>query len=256
METLNLDSIGPLPPDEWGNMYILVIICCFTRFVELYAIRDTGAVTAARCLLQHLGRYGAPSQIRSDRGTQFANDTIAELTKLIGTEQVLNLSYSHEENGIVERENKEVMRHLKAMVLEKDIKPEWSIHLPLIQRILNASEHSVLHVSPAQLLYGNAITLDRGIFLPQAEREGTSMSLSEWAAKMLEKQGRLLQIAKMHQHAADEYHIASANAQRSEFPVNSYVLVQYRERPPTKFHTNWKGPMRVINYNMYILYKT
>ena len=36
-ERLNIDSIGPLEADEEGNRYIIVIIDCFTRFVELVA---------------------------------------------------------------------------------------------------------------------------------------------------------------------------------------------------------------------------
>ena len=32
-----------------------------------------------------------------------------------------------------------------------------------------------------------------------------------------------------------------------EYLPNSYVLVHYRpDLPPTRLHTNWKGPMRVI----------
>ena len=31
MQTLNVDSIGPLPEDDEGYKYIIVIICCFTR---------------------------------------------------------------------------------------------------------------------------------------------------------------------------------------------------------------------------------
>ena len=33
----------------------------------------------------------------------------------------------------------------------------------------------------------------------------------------------------------------------TEYAVNSYVLVHYcTGLPPTRLHTNWKGPMRVI----------
>jgi hypothetical protein len=65
----------------------------------------------------------------------------------------------------------------------------------------------------------------------------------------------LISIAQESQRSNDEYHIAQAAPQRTEFPINSYVLVQYRERPPTKLHMNWRGPMRVINYtqNVYTL---
>lgn len=250
MDTINMDSIGRVPPDEFGNTYILVLICCFTRFVELYAVPDLSAPVAARCLLQHIGRYGAPAFIRSDQGPQFANQVIAELLKLVGTEHQLTLAYSKQENAIVERANKEVMRHLRAILLDKNITNDWAICLPLVQRIMNASMHSAIGVSPAQLVFGNAITLDKGIFLPQ-KKVGTDdkqIPLSEWAEKLLKKQAQIIDIAQKAQQVTDDYHISTASAKRTEFPINSYVLVQYRERPPTKFHTNWAGPMRVVNF--------
>jgi hypothetical protein len=36
------------------------------------------------------------------------------------------MAYSIEENAIVERVNKEVMRHLKAILFEKGLKDKWS----------------------------------------------------------------------------------------------------------------------------------
>ena len=38
MERLEIDVIGPLPADEDGNRFILVIIDCFTRRVSLYLL--------------------------------------------------------------------------------------------------------------------------------------------------------------------------------------------------------------------------
>ncbi len=244
MECLNIDSIGPMP----DGYYILVIICCFTRFVELYAVPNTSALEAAKALLQHMGRYGAPSQIRSDRGTQFVNDLIEEFLRLVGTEHLLTLSYSKEENAIVERANKEVMRHLRAIIFQKNILDDWRPSLPLVQRIMNASVHDSIGVSPAQLLFGNAITLDRGILLPFNSNSSEQISLSEWASKMLLKQEELLKIAKANQLEKDTYHIASnKKGEVTHYPENSYVLVDYHDRPPSKLHTVLKGPMRVVS---------
>ncbi len=108
MEILNIDSIGPMCKDSAGNCYILVIIDCFTRFVELYPIEDTSAATlCAKALLDHVCRYGTPMRIRSDRGTQFVN-AITQLLSLLRIEHELSLAYSKEHNAIVERANKEV----------------------------------------------------------------------------------------------------------------------------------------------------
>jgi hypothetical protein len=48
MEVLNIDTIGPVSEDSTDNCYILVIIDCFSRFVELYPVSDTSAVQCAR----------------------------------------------------------------------------------------------------------------------------------------------------------------------------------------------------------------
>ena len=74
MEVISADTIGPLPEDEFGNKFILVVIDLFTRFVELYAVKDQTA------------KYGAPQGLQSDKGSQFVNETIQELLKLVGSE--------------------------------------------------------------------------------------------------------------------------------------------------------------------------
>ena len=99
---------------------------------------------------------------------------------------------------------------VKAILLDKNIVNDWAISLPLVQRIMNASVHSSIGVSPAQLLFGNAVTLDRGIFLPQAgansKSGGPTLTMSEWADKMLTKQAELSEIAQNSQKTNDDYH--------------------------------------------------
>jgi hypothetical protein len=222
METLNIDTIGPVPTDGQGNTYILVIIDCFSRFIELYAVPDTTAHHAARCVLQHLGRYGAPRRIRTDNGSQFVNTMVDELIDMVGSEHQLSLAYSSEENAIVERANKEVMRHLRAILLDKRVVGEWAIYLPLVQRIMNASVHSALQMSPAQIVFGNSITLDRGIFREQKVRkvDEEQIPLSEWAENMQNRQKLILKLAKAAQESTDDFHIVQASAKRTEFPIN------------------------------------
>ncbi len=47
-------------------------------------------------------------------------------------------AYSKEENGLVERANQEVMRHLRAMLFDARVHDKWSYEqLPMVQRIMN-----------------------------------------------------------------------------------------------------------------------
>ena len=59
METLNIDFLGPFPPDEYGNTMVLVIIDSFTRAVGLYAVTEATAKETARMLIRHIGILGA-----------------------------------------------------------------------------------------------------------------------------------------------------------------------------------------------------
>ena len=63
---MHIDFVGPFP----DGGYILVIVSTFTCWIELYHTLDAAALSAAECLLKHFGRFGAPSQLRSDNWPQ------------------------------------------------------------------------------------------------------------------------------------------------------------------------------------------
>jgi len=247
-----VDAIEPLPADQDGNAYVLRIIDKFTRHTELYAIKAVTGLATAPCLLDHIGRYGAPISIQSDNGSQFVNDIIENLMRLVGSFHRLTIAYSKEENAIVERANKEALRHLRALVFSVGTNVDWSIRLPLVSRILNSTVHESIGVSPSALLYGNTINLDRGIFLPNEAIENKDIPLSEWSASMLQTQQRLIDMAQRRQQLINAKHmIENPDKEITSFPVNSFVLANYPDgplghRPPTKLHTQLQGPFRVV----------
>ncbi len=52
----------------------------------------------------------------TDDSTHFKNELVEELLKILGVEHLTILAYSHEENAVVERVNKEVTRHLRGLI--------------------------------------------------------------------------------------------------------------------------------------------
>jgi len=99
MERISIDSLGPLPTSN-GYVYVLVIIDNFTRFIDLYPCRSTGAKEAASHILQHCGRFGTTHQILSDAGTKFLNELMAALLEILGPEKIEGLPGSKQENSI------------------------------------------------------------------------------------------------------------------------------------------------------------
>jgi len=85
---------------------------------------------------------------------------------MVGTTQTFTMRASKQENGIVERSIKEIRKHLRSVVFTTNLIDNWSTYLLLVQRIF----------SPAQILFGNSIQLDRGIILPNLQNQSTTLS--------------------------------------------------------------------------------
>jgi transposase InsO family protein len=96
MEMKNIDYVGPYPDGGYA-----LVIDCFSRWIEIFPVDSATGEETAVALLQHFGRFGAPSQIRSNRGSHFVNSLIREFLLLIGTDHCLALAYSKEENSLV-----------------------------------------------------------------------------------------------------------------------------------------------------------
>ena len=117
-----------------------------------------------------------------------------------------------------------------------------------MQRILNSNHSDRLKISSAQMLFGNVLKLDRGIFLPREERIPTSKPLSKYTSDLLLMQDNLLKASAKELLRTDLLHMTSKEHDtHKEYLIDSYVLVHYRTGlPPTRLHTHWHGPMRVI----------
>jgi Integrase zinc binding domain len=258
MSRLYIDSIGPLTMDEEGYQHILVVIDAFTRWIMLYPLKSLQAKECAQWLMFHFGTFGAASQLTSDGGTQVNNALINEILSLVGAKHKVTTAYSHEENGIVERANKEIGRHLRGFLFEQTVGDTWRTYLPFVQRICNTEVVESIGVSPASILFGSAVQLDRGVFMPnqiyEAHEHG---NLAEYTNSLIAAQKATIEYASTRQLQKDRAHISSATAAITEvtsFKVGDYVLCDYpsggftkRALPPNKLMTNLMGPLIVVS---------
>ena len=244
MECLNIDFIGPYPDQG----YVLNIVDTFTRWVELYAVPNATAEEACKCLLIHFGRFGSPTVIRSDKGPHFANSLIEKFLRATGTLQNLTLAYSSQENAIVERNNKEINRHLRALTFDTNTIDNYQQLLPFVQRIMNSSYNERTKISPADLLFGKSLDLSGGIYNSIQQHTPNTETQSQSMDKMITMQSRLIGIAKRIFEDSDKEHNSQNSASITEFLINSFVLVAQRTSPDTRLHTLWRGPMKVIDH--------
>jgi hypothetical protein len=260
-ERVAFDTIGPLPESASGFKYILVLIDCFSRWVHLFALQRLLAKEAAEKMLQYIGIYGSPKQLLSDQGSQFKNETFTEMNKLLGINHQFSTAYSSEENGIVERVNKEVINKIRAFVFHKKFCHNWDTSdLPLTQRMLNSRVHSRTGCSPASLVMP-AVNLDRNIIITVDQQQlplngqpaiNPVDTLENYDFKSLSEQIKtryddLAIAAKESLLIRDNQHINNYTADRTEFAAGSYVLVSFKSKDKRiKFNTLHRGPLQVL----------
>jgi transposase InsO family protein len=255
MARLNVDTIGPFKKDDKGNEYILVIIDTFTRWVELFPIQSTHGKDAAFCIYDHIARFGIPNQFLSDNGSQFMNDMVQTLIAMMGIESLTTIPYSKEENAIVERANKEVNRHLGALVMEESLQHRWSSFLPLVRRIINSSKHSITGYTPAEMLFGKQIDLDKGVFLPRDEiPDDINIDINEWITEHVRAQKTIHDTAVRTQNQINKENMfqrihtqsLQRNPTQAEIQIGDYVLLE-RPQGAGKLEYKMEGPFEVID---------
>ena len=225
----------------------------------MYPIKSGSAIDAAHALNIHIGFFGVPCELLSDGGSEFTNQIIKEYLNFIGTEHVLMMAHSHEENSIVERSNRETWKWLRAILHDKKIgKKQITKAIPFVTRIHNSTVVKSLGFSPGQVIFGERVELDRSILLPEAQRDPTAVAVSGWMHEQQELQDVILKIATNYQKKHDEGNRVKRMDTGTEntltdFPLGSYVLVAYPEnsltktRRPNKLHMMFRGPYKVIN---------
>lgn len=251
MTRLNIDTIGPLPIDKEGYTYVIVVIDTFTRFVELYKAKDATSMSAARALLDHIGRYGFPREILTDNGPQYYSELIEHLTYRLGIRHLFTVPYSHEENSTVERANKEVGRHLRAMIMDKRVLTRWSEVLPLVQRIINSKRHVTTGVAPASLIFGGLIDLDREL-LPAVPTDASAPPPSaspEYVDFLVQAQNVLMSAAAKEQDRHKEQRRErKRTVVTTQIPIGSQVLVLNGDgQRKSKLQTRYLGPYKVLS---------
>jgi len=240
MDRWCIDTLDVVETED-GYKCVLVCMDSFTRWIELYALKSLEAEEAAVCLVNLFGRFGAPRELLSDRGSQFVNKLIDAFLKAMGSSHKLSLAYSKEENGRVERANREILRHLRAFVMHSKVVDDWVHKLPFVQRIMNASVHSLTGFSPAAMLYGKAIDLNRAIFpregqvedsLPVVGLDATHAFYSSWVTTRNAMQEEVLSASEDLQSTALQAHLSSVDpASVTTFAVGDWVLAIPRSNP-------------------------
>ncbi|GKT35482.1 Transposon Tf2-6 polyprotein, partial [Aduncisulcus paluster] len=152
-EEVSVDTVGPLPTDEEGYKHLLVAIDGFSRFTVIIPLKTLTADEIARALFINIfAVFGAPTSLRSDGG--FTSAVVKELCRLCKTKMIVTLPYNHEENGLVERQNREIRRLIRLYFLERDVR-FYTEEAAAMVAVLNSRIHGSTGYSPFSAVFGS-----------------------------------------------------------------------------------------------------
>jgi transposase InsO family protein len=105
-----VDILGLFPRAVGGYRYLFVAIDKFTKWPEATLVVSITQGTAVAFLKSIVCRFGVPSRIITDNGTQFTSRIFQDYCEDIGT-QLCFASVAHpRSNGQAERANVEILR--------------------------------------------------------------------------------------------------------------------------------------------------
>ena len=185
------DLFGPLPATTDGYRYVLVAIEHLSKHIELVPLQDkTSGSTARAFAAAVLGRFGAPAEVLTDRGSEWGGK-FEELLLQCMIDHRTTSAHHPQADGLAERAVGTCKRALRKMVEQKGTVATWADELPWLTLGYNCSPQKSTGFSPYHLLYAHTPTV------PPAIRERVQVPLDFDTPAMQELTAmRLLQRAK------------------------------------------------------------
>lgn len=179
-------------PKCGGNKYLLVLVCTYSGWVEVYPTRTDKAREVIPCFskISSLG-FGLPLQIRSDNRPAFVSDLVQKIAKILGITWKLHAAYWPQRSRKVGQMNLTIKNSSRKVCQETCL--NWVQTLPMVlfkirctpAKRMGYSSYGILYHRPPPIL----------LWLP-----GTPWELGE-----IELQQQLQALGKVMKHAPLAY---------------------------------------------------
>ena len=141
-----IDFLGPLPSEH----YLLVIVDYFSRYKEIKITKSINATDTIEIPKEIFSRVGIPVSITADNGRQFTSEDFKKFCKEYGIILYHSIPYWPQQNGEVERQNRDILKRLKITQIQKS---NWKQDLYKYLMMYNSTPHSTTGKSPSELFF-------------------------------------------------------------------------------------------------------
>ena len=249
LELVATDITGPLPKTKENNLYILVIIDHFTKFLKLFPIKDMLASTVATQILNYICNFGIMDRLLSDQGSNYESELIAELMDLLDIHKIRTTSFRPQTDRITERANQSI----KNMIMNHVNKDQnnWDQYLDQLTFAYNTAKQMSTNFTPFELMFNRKPKIPIDIFYPaiksdESTGENTAIDfnfkLGSYAATTQKKLEEIFkQVKENNQLQMTKAKIRYDRQSRAcDFKINDLVVMLDSTRK--KLEPRWNGP--------------
>ena len=245
-----IDFCGPFLPDREGHRYALVMNDSATKMPSIVATAYNDAERATRGLVEHwVAVYGIPAVLRSDRGSEFCNEVMAEVLSWFHMRPRRTPAEKPESNGSAERSHRTIFSAVRKLVRREP--QRWGEYLKCVQLAINTSRHRVTGVTPFYATFGrNARVMFEGVELERDERGGADVS--SYGRRLMYHLRRAWQDIDraLHEQSARDSKRQSGRMRRwrqlDKLSAGDRVLRLVPKRKRTKLDPVMDGPFEVV----------
>jgi transposase InsO family protein len=252
-EIVAIDILGPLNKTRRNYKYILVCVDLFTNWVEAGSLRTLEASETAE-LVYHLiiTRFGCPTKILTDQGTQFTSNLFKYFCDKLKITKIQASSRHPQTNGKVERFNRFLGNALALNCNAKQT--NWDDLLDPCLFAYRTTFNKTVDETPFYLLYGRDVVLPSDLEFGRNERNSRGEFQDQLDYKMqLTNRLRNLyaEIEQKRDREVASYKLKYDRKQKNvSFEINDQVMVFWpipKQGVSNKLLPKWEGPYTIKN---------
>lgn len=241
-DTIIVDTIGPLNKTESDHEYAVTIICDLSKYLIMVPVKNKSANSIAKAIIEHVILiFGPVKNIRTDRGTEYNNQLIKEICKLLDIKHDLSTAYHHQTVGSIERNHRTLNEYIRIYVTNMDY---WDEYIQYYTYCYNTSKHTAFDnkYSPYELVYGKTPReyneILTGTIEPVYNIENYANEL-KFKLQVANKQAK--QFVEKNKIINKKYYDHKINT----FEVKSGDKIKIEKEPRNKYKPIYDGPFTV-----------
>ena len=256
---VHLDILGPFPKSHSGNVYILMFVDQFTKWLECYPLPDQNAETIAKAMVEgFIARFGCPLQIHTDQGRNFSGNLFTQVCQLLQIVKTRTTPYHPASNAQVERFNRTLLQIIRAYL--KGNQRTWDENLQLLAGAIRASVNRTTGFTANRMMLGREVLEPIDLMLGTVDQHLRQETPVEYVKKLEDRLKRV--------HKQDRETLLSAQRRQKKdydlkvlerkYNVGDLVYLinsSSKVGQSNKLKPIWKGPYLVIKVISPVLFR-